>query len=134
MDGLVSVSYRPVIGQIVLVSDITGGFTATTSFLGFTAENAMTSIMWLHFCVLGVGALLLVYKAVSLGGIYDTWAPGGGDVRRILHPTLRPSTILGYLVSSITRRLYDEGVRLHWRWEPVGSVPILGRWKIGRLQ
>ena len=42
--------------------------------------------------LLGFGALLLVYKAVSLGGIYDTWAPGGGDVRRVSHPTLRPST------------------------------------------
>ena len=41
--------------------------------------------------LLGFGALLLVYKAVSLGGIYDTWAPGGGDVRRVSHPTLRPS-------------------------------------------
>ena len=48
--------------------------------------------------LLGFGALLLVYKAVSLGGIYDTWAPGGGDVRRVSHPTLRPSTILAYLV------------------------------------
>ena len=28
-------------------------------------KNAMTSILWLHFCVLGVGALLVVYKAVS---------------------------------------------------------------------
>ena len=74
----------------------------TTPFFAYRWQdkNAMTSILGIHLCVLGVGALLLVYKAVSLGGIYDTWAPGGGDVRRILHPTLRPSTILGYLVSS----------------------------------
>ena len=31
--------------------------------------------------LLGFGALLLD----------DTWAPGGGDVRRVSHPTLRPS-------------------------------------------
>ena len=37
--------------------------------------------------LLGFGALLLVYKAVSLGGIYDTWAPGGGDVRLRYSPT-----------------------------------------------
>ena len=60
----------------------------------------MTSILGIHLVLLGFGALLLVYKAVSLGGIYDTWAPGGGDVRRVSHPTLRPSTILAYLVSS----------------------------------
>ena len=52
--------------------------------------------------VLGFGALLLSYKAVSLGGIYDTWAPGGGDVRRVSHPTLRPSTILGHIVIALT--------------------------------
>ena len=63
-------------------------------------KNQMTTILGIHLIVLGCGALLLVFKAVSLGGIYDSWAPGGGDVRRVTHPTLRPATILGYLVSS----------------------------------
>ena len=45
-------------------------------------KNEMTVILGIHLMV------------------YDTWAPGGGDVRRVSHPTLRPSTILGYLVSS----------------------------------
>ncbi|KAJ3669693.1 hypothetical protein LUZ61_022714 [Rhynchospora tenuis] len=27
----------------------------------------------------GLGAFLLVFKAVYFGGVYDTWAPGGGD-------------------------------------------------------
>ena len=74
---------------------------ATPSFgLEVLGIRAMTSILGIHLVLLGFGALLLVYKAVSLGGIYDTWAPGGGDVRRVSHPTLRPSTILAYLVSS----------------------------------
>ena len=74
----------------------------TTPFFAYRWQdkNQMTSILGIHLVLLGFGALLLVYKAVSLGGIYDTWAPGGGDVRRVSHPTLRPSTILAYLVSS----------------------------------
>ena len=31
-----------------------------------------------------------------IGGVYDTWAPGGGDVRLITTPTLNP--IVQYLV------------------------------------
>jgi hypothetical protein len=34
------------------------------------------------------GALLLVAKAMYLGGVYDTWAPGGGDVR-LLQPNIK---------------------------------------------
>ena len=35
-----------------------------------------------------------------LGGIYDTWAPGGGDVRIITNPTLNPFVIFGYVLRS----------------------------------
>merc|ERR1712046_246758 len=45
----------------------------------------------------GVGCLLLVFKAMFFGGVYDTWAPGGGDVRMITNPTLDPGVIFGYL-------------------------------------
>merc|ERR1712194_690595 len=31
------------------------------------------------------------------GGVYDTWAPGGGDVRYITTPTLNPIVIFGYV-------------------------------------
>jgi hypothetical protein len=37
---------------------------------------------------LGCGSLLLVAKAMYIG-VYDTWAPGGGDVRSLL--LLNPS-------------------------------------------
>jgi photosystem II CP43 chlorophyll apoprotein len=35
-----------------------------------------------------------------LGGVYDTWAPGGGDVRFITTPTLNPIVIFGYVFRS----------------------------------
>jgi photosystem II CP43 chlorophyll apoprotein len=34
-----------------------------------------------------------------LGGAYDTWAPGGGEVR-LINPTLDPRVIFGYLLST----------------------------------
>ncbi|KAH0853901.1 hypothetical protein HID58_092796 [Brassica napus] len=46
------------------------------------------------------GAFLLVFKALYFGGVYDTWAPGGGDVRKITNLTLSPSVIFGYLLKS----------------------------------
>ena len=56
----------------------------------------MTNIIGYHLILLGVGALLLVFKAMFFGGVYDTWAPGGGDVRLITNPTLSPGVIFGY--------------------------------------
>jgi photosystem II CP43 chlorophyll apoprotein len=42
----------------------------------------MTTILGIHLCLLGE-PFLLVIKAMYVGGVYDTWAPGGGDVRLI---------------------------------------------------
>ncbi|XLS71919.1 hypothetical protein HN51_028784 [Arachis hypogaea] len=50
--------------------------------------------------LLGIGAFFLVFKALYFGGIYDTWASGGGDVRKITNLTLSPSIIFGYLLKS----------------------------------
>lgn len=63
-------------------------------------KNKMTTIIGIHLILLGLGALLLVAKAMFLGGVYDTWAPGGGDVRVITNPTLDPAIIFGYLTKS----------------------------------
>jgi photosystem II CP43 chlorophyll apoprotein len=62
-------------------------------------KNKMTTILGIHLILLGIGSFLLVIKATYIG-IYDTWAPGGGDVRRILSPTLNAAVIFGYLVKS----------------------------------
>jgi photosystem II CP43 chlorophyll apoprotein len=73
-----------------------------SSFFGYDwkDKNKMTSILGFHLCVLGGGAFLLVLKAMFFGGLYDTWAPGGGDVRVITNPTLNPAVIFGYLLKS----------------------------------
>jgi photosystem II CP43 chlorophyll apoprotein len=63
-------------------------------------KNQMTNIIGYHLILLGCGALLLVFKATLFGGVYDTWAPGGGDVRVITNPTLDPAVIWGYLVGA----------------------------------
>ncbi|RZC68913.1 hypothetical protein C5167_032126 [Papaver somniferum] len=71
-------------------------------FFGYVwkERNKMTTILGIHFILLGIGAFLLVLKALYFGGVYDTWDPGGGDVRKINNLTLSPSNIFGYLLKS----------------------------------
>jgi photosystem II CP43 chlorophyll apoprotein len=73
-----------------------------SAFFGYDwkDKNKMTTILGFHLIVLGIGAFLLVIKAMFVGGVYDTWAPGGGDVRVITNPTLNPAVIFGYLLKS----------------------------------
>jgi photosystem II CP43 chlorophyll apoprotein len=73
-----------------------------SSFFGYDwkDKNQMTNIIGYHLILLGCGALLLVIKAMFVGGVYDTWAPGGGDVRLITNPTLNPAKIFGYLTKA----------------------------------
>ncbi|PLZ44598.1 photosystem II 44 kDa subunit reaction center protein, partial [Fischerella thermalis WC542] len=73
-----------------------------SSFFGYDwkDKNKMTNIIGFHLIILGLGAFLLVLKAMFFGGVYDTWAPGGGDVRVITNPTLNPAVIFGYLLKS----------------------------------
>ncbi|ASC73621.1 Photosystem II CP43 reaction center protein [Halomicronema hongdechloris C2206] len=73
-----------------------------SAFFGYDwkDKNKMTTIIGIHLVLLGCGALLLVLKACVFGGVYDSWAPGGGDVRIITNPTLNPAKILGYLTDT----------------------------------
>ncbi|MEE3715944.1 photosystem II reaction center protein CP43 [Tumidithrix elongata RA019] len=73
-----------------------------STFFGYDwkDKNKMTTILGIHLILLGIGAFLLVIKAMSFGGLYDTWAPGGGDVRVITNPTLNPMIIFGYVLGS----------------------------------
>jgi photosystem II CP43 chlorophyll apoprotein len=66
------------------------------SFFGYSWDNPgkMTTILGIHLVLLGIGAFLLVAKAMAFGGLYD---PGIQNVRVIYNPTLNPITIFGYL-------------------------------------
>ncbi|NET51269.1 MAG: chlorophyll a/b binding light-harvesting protein, partial [Merismopedia sp. SIO2A8] len=73
-----------------------------SSFAGFfgydwTDGDKMTSIIGIHLILLGIGAWLLVCKAMFAGGLYDSHL---GIVRIIDTPNLNPASIFGYLVGS----------------------------------
>jgi photosystem II CP43 chlorophyll apoprotein len=79
----------------------------------------------------------LVFKAMFFGGVYDTWAPGGGDVRVITNPTLNPAVIFGYLAeSTLWRRRLDHQCgqhgRYHW-WPHLGRLNLYLRWYLAHL-
>jgi photosystem II CP43 chlorophyll apoprotein len=71
-------------------------------FFGYVWKDKgkITTILGIHLILLGLGAWLLVWKSIFLQGLYDTWAPGGGDVRIITNPTLATPVIFGYLLKS----------------------------------
>ncbi|MEL6775893.1 MAG: photosystem II reaction center protein CP43 [Cyanobacteria bacterium J06597_16] len=68
----------------------------------WTDKAKVAQILGFHILILGVFALLFAAKAMYWGGLYDPWAPGGGDVRLISNPTLDPRTIFGYLIKKPT--------------------------------
>jgi len=56
--------------------------------------DKMTTIIGIHLILLGLGAWLLVAKAMVFGGLYD---PGAIAVRVINAPTVNPGKIFAYL-------------------------------------
>ncbi len=59
----------------------------------------ITAILAAHLGTLGIASSVFFVKAVDLGGVYDTWASGGGDIRLIKDPglTLNPYVLGRYL-------------------------------------
>ena len=70
-----------------------------SGFFGYDWEDGgkMTTIIGIHLLLLGVGAWLLVFKAMFWGGLFDPWAGAGGDIRVISNPTINGAKIFGYL-------------------------------------
>lgn len=87
-------------------------------------------ILGSHLVMLGLGAFLLVLKAMRFGGIYDAAIQ---QVRLVTAPTLDPATIWGYLVGSANGSWTSWGMAAVNNLEDVigghiwiGTVLILG--------
>ncbi|KAL2223797.1 UNVERIFIED_CONTAM: Photosystem II CP43 reaction center protein [Sesamum indicum] len=82
-------------------------------FFGYVWKdrNKMTTILGIHLILLGLGAFLLVFKALYFGGVYDTWAPGGGD-----DPPKDPPVLGKYLMRSPTGEVIFGGETMRF-WD-----------------
>ncbi|MDB9320296.1 MULTISPECIES: chlorophyll a/b binding light-harvesting protein [Cyanophyceae] len=83
--------YHALLGPEVLAENKT-----FSGFFGYDweDEDKMTTIIGIHLLLLGVGAWLLVAKALFWSGLYD---PDVASARVITEPTLNPVRIFGYL-------------------------------------
>ncbi|MGF1491002.1 MAG: chlorophyll a/b binding light-harvesting protein [Microcoleaceae cyanobacterium] len=86
--------YHALLGPAILPEDKT-----FPEFFGYNwrDQDKMTTIIGIHLVLLGGGALLLVVKAMFVGGLYD---PAISDVRVVTQPTLSPGVIFGYLTGA----------------------------------
>lgn len=108
-----------------------------SGFFGYDWKDGdkMTTIIGIHLVLLGLGAWLLVFKAMFWGGIFDPWAGSGGDVRVITDPTISAAKIFGYLFGAsgeqgmaAVNNLEDVVGGHIW----IGSICILGGfWHMG---
>ncbi len=86
--------YHALLGPEVLEKN--GTF---SGFFGYDWKDGdkMTSIIGIHLTLLGVGAFLLVFKAMFWGGLFDPNAGTNGAVRIVSDPNINPVKIFGYL-------------------------------------
>ena len=95
--GVVHLVSSAILGAGGIYHSVLGPDTLDEKGFGYKWEDKakMTSILGIHLVLLGLGALLLVVKAVSLDGLYD---PALGEMRIISEPTLGFPQIFGYVV------------------------------------
>ncbi|MEL6332714.1 MAG: chlorophyll a/b binding light-harvesting protein [Cyanobacteria bacterium J06626_26] len=93
--GMVHVISSAVLGAGGLYHAVLGPEKLDPKGFGYDWEDGdkMTTILGIHLMLLGFGALLLVLKAVSFGGLYDPLV----DQVRLVQPNLDPGRIFGYL-------------------------------------
>jgi photosystem II CP43 chlorophyll apoprotein len=84
--------YHSIRGAAILPQDSTA-----LGWFGYDWQDKqkMTTILGIHLTLLGVGAWLLVAKAMFWGGLYD---PALSSVRVVSEPTLSAGKIFGYLI------------------------------------
>lgn len=61
-------------------------------------KNKMIIILGIYLILLGIGCFLFVVKVCFVGGVYDIWVLGGGDVCIIIVLILNFLIIFGYVL------------------------------------
>jgi photosystem II CP43 chlorophyll apoprotein len=104
-------------------------------FFGYTWSDRfrISAILGVHLSFIGLGSSLLCAKSLLFGGLYDTWASGGGDIR-VIKPELVSLNVFSigrYLVRApfggqgwiISINNIEDLIGGHW-W--IGIISILG--------
>jgi len=88
--------------SFISVSTLDGSNTSNLFNLNFADRYRMSSILGVHLAFLGLASSLLVLKSTMFGGIYDTWALGGSNLRVIsfYDITLDLTPVLNYVIAA----------------------------------
>ncbi|KAK8636523.1 hypothetical protein V6N13_124268 [Hibiscus sabdariffa] len=138
--GVLHLISSAVLGFGGIYHALLGPETLEESFLFFgyvwKDRNKMTTILGIHLILLGIGAFLLVFKALYFGGVYDTWAPEGeivDDLEDIIggHVWLGSICIFGGIWHILTKPFAWARRALVWSGEAylsysLGALSVFG--------
>jgi photosystem II CP43 chlorophyll apoprotein len=101
--GVLHLISSAVLGAGGIYHSLIGDETLEENFSFFSYEwrdkDKMTTILGIHLLLLSAGCFALVAKA-KYSGIYDPWATGGGDVRKLQNITTNFIIIFSYVLRS----------------------------------